>query len=256
VVPIPRTMSLLTFDLREAFDSVPWVVYYWAYFVFEYFIYGKLISSLVVEPTNYIFYYGTGLLVLILFNTASWAGRSFVEGAHEGRLKYLLSLPIGRNQLFFEQLMLGATVNTVRLIPPLAVIMWLSGTMSPLTFLSTIVVLTLLGIAVIGLMVSLSFVAFRSFDIYSAVVAGLSALLIRFSTIYYPLRFIPQAYSTVAQGNPLTYGTDLLRAVLGFPPSLLLDPYLATAVVMALVVGTLFAGMFTISHAVEGVKSS
>lgn len=256
MAPTPRTFSLLAFDLREAFDSIPWVVYYWAFFAFEYFVYGRLISALVVKPDNYIFYYGTGLLVLILFNTASWAGRSFVESAHEGRLKYLLSLPIDRNHLFFEQIMLGAVVNTVRLVPPLAVIMWLSGTMSPGVFLSALAILTLLGIAVIGLMVMLSFVAFRSFDIYSAVVAGLSALLIRFSTMYYPLAFMPQGIATVSKGNPLTYGTDLLRNALGFPPSLLLDPYLATAVVMALAVGALFAGMFTISHAVEGVKSS
>ncbi len=199
---MPRTLSLLSFDLREAFDSIPWVVYYWVFFAFEFFVYGRLLSALVVAPTNYIFYYGTGLLVLILFNTASWAGRSFVEGAHEGRLKYLLSLPIGRNQLFFEQIMLGAVVNTVRLIPPLAVIMWLSGDMSILTLLSTLVVLTLLGIAIIGLMVSLSFVAFRSFDIYSAVVAGLSALLISFWTMYYPLAYMPQAYAAVARGEP------------------------------------------------------
>ena len=252
----PRSVSLLTFDLHEAFDSVPWVVYYWVFFAFEFFVYGRLISSLVVQPANYIFYYGTGLLVLILFNTASWAGRSFVEGAHEGRLKYLLSLPIGRNQLFLEQITLGSVVNTVRLIPPLAVIMWLGGGMSALEFVSTMAVLTVLGIAVVGLMVSLSFVAFRSFDIYSAVVAGLSALLIRFSTMYYPLSYMPQAYGAVARANPLTYGTDLLRGVLGFPSSLLLDPYLSAAVVIALAIGALFAGAFTISHAVEGVKSS
>lgn len=246
----------MLFDLAEAFDSIPWVVYYWVFFAFEFFVYGRLISALVVKPDNYIFYYGTGLLVLILFNTASWVGRGFVESAHEGRLKYLLSLPMARNDLFFEQIMLGVVVNTVRLTPPLAIIMWLSGVMTPTVLLSTLAIITLLSIAVIGLMVALSFVAFRSFDIYSAVVAGLSALLIRFSTMYYPLAYMPTAYADVSLGNPMTYGTDLLRRMLGFSPSLLLDPYLAAVVVLALAIGALFAGMFTISHAVEGVKSS
>jgi ABC-type polysaccharide/polyol phosphate export permease len=109
---------------------------------------------------------------------------------------------------------------------------------------------------VIGLMVSLSVIAFKSFDIYSAIVAALSALLIRFSTISYPISSMTGAYASVSEGNPLTYGADLFRRALGFNTSLLLDPYLATAVVIALCVGTLFVGMFFISHVVEGVKSS
>jgi hypothetical protein len=40
-------LSLFMFDLRETFDSIPWTVYFWVFFAFQYFIYAQLISSLV-----------------------------------------------------------------------------------------------------------------------------------------------------------------------------------------------------------------
>jgi ABC-type polysaccharide/polyol phosphate export permease len=248
--------ALFFFDMREAFDSVTWVVYFWFYFAFQFFVYGALMADLVVTVNGYFFYYGAGLIVLLSFNVASWAGRRFVESAHEGRLRYLLSLPIGRGELFVSQLLLGVVVNLTRMIPPLLLVLWLSGLFTPITLVESVLVLSAVATGIIGLMVSLSVVAFKSFDIYSAIVAALSALLIRFSTISYPISSMTSSYAAVSELNPLTYGSDLFRKALGFNTSLLLDPYLAAAVVVALCVGTLFAGMFFISHVVEGVKSS
>jgi ABC-type polysaccharide/polyol phosphate export permease len=250
------TLSLLRFDLREAFDSVAWVAYYWFYFAFQFFVYGEIISRLVVTVNNYLFYYGSGLLILLSFNVASWAGRRFVESAHEGRLRYMLSLPLGRNELFLEQIVQGVIVNLTRVVPPLLLVLLVVGHFSPMTVVSSLLVLTLLTVGIIGLMVSLSVIAFRSFDIYSAIVASLSALLLRFSTVNYPLVSMNSGIAQVSTGNPLTYGADLFRYVLGFSPSILLDPVLSATVVIALCVGTMFIGMFFISRVVEGVKSS
>ncbi len=248
--------SLLSFDLREAFDSVTFIGYNWFFFSFQFFIYGAILSQLVVSLNNYLFYYGTGLLILMSFNVASWSGRRFVESAHEGRLRYLLSLPITREEMFLEQLATGVVVNLTRILPPLVVILWLSGLYTPYTLLVSLGVLTLITIGIMGLMVSLSVIAFRSFDIYSAIVASLSALLIRFSTINYPLSSMPQSYVAVSLANPVTYGADLLRSAIGLDTSILLDPALAATVVIALCVGTIFLGMFFLSTVVEGVKSS
>ena len=248
--------ALFAFDFWEAFDSIPWVAYFWLYFAFQFFVYGALMSHLVVTVDNYFFYYGAGLIVLLSFNVAYRAGRRFVESAHEGRLRYLLSLPIGRGELFISQLMLGVSVNLTRMIPPLILVLWLSGLFTPYSLVASVLVLSGVAVGIIGLMVSLSVVAFKSFDIYSAIVAALSALLIRFSTISYPVSSMTGPYAAVSEFNPLTYGSDLFRRALGFNTSLLLDPDLAVAVVVALCVGTLFVGMFFISHVVEGVRSS
>ncbi|MEM0287111.1 MAG: ABC transporter permease [Nitrososphaerota archaeon] len=248
--------SLLMFDLREAFNSLLWVGYSWIYFLFQFFVYGSIISTLVVTVHNYFFYYGTGLVVLSTFNIASWSGRRFVEGAHEGRLRYILSLPIGRGEFFMEQLALGVIVNLIRTLPPVLIVLLLSGLFTPFSFVSTLAVITLLAIGIMGLMVSLSVIAFKSFDIYSAIVAALSALLIRFSTISYPISSMNELYARATLSNPIAYGADLLRRAIGLDNSLLLNASMATSVLVALAVGTIFLGIFFATKFVEGVKSS
>ena len=248
--------ALLRFDLREAFDSPGWVIYPWLYFGFQFLIYGTIMSRLVVSLDNYFYYYGTGLLILISFNVATWNGRRFVESAHEGRLRYILSLPIRRDELFLEQVLLGVTVSLAHVLPPLVLVLYLSGLYTPATLISSVVVLTFITIGIIGLMISLSFVAFKSFDIYSAIVAALSALLIRFSTMNYPLSSMPGVISGVSLANPVTYGADLFRNAIGLDTSLLINPEVSIAVVIALCIATMFGGMFLISRVVEGVKSS
>jgi len=227
-------LSLFAFDLRETFDSVPWTVYFWLFFAFQYFVYGQLISSLVnpAVMTNYYFYYGTGILIIMTFNVSTWAGRRFVEGAHEGRLRYLLSLPFTRGELFLEQVLLGLAVNLIRIGPPLVLMLWLAK-MPPIMLATSVAVLLAMSFGIMGIMISLSFIAFKSFDIFSAIVASTSAILIRFSTVLYPLALMPSAYGTVARFNPLTYGSDLLRDALNFNISSLLNPNLAAFVVAA-----------------------
>jgi hypothetical protein len=251
-----RISTLLKFDLRESFNSALWIGYSWIYFAFQLFVYGSIISRLIVTVNNYFYFYGTGLIVLSTFNIASWSGRRFVESAHEGRLRYMLSLPIGRGEFFVEQLLHGVTVNLVRTLPPVAIVLYLSKLFSVSSFLSTLLVLTLVAIGVMGLMISLSVIAFKSFDIYSAIVAALSALLIRFSTINYPISSMNSIYAGASLSNPLTYGADLLRRAIGLDSSLLVNQDAALSMLLALSVGTLFLGIFFISRFVEGVKSS
>jgi ABC-type polysaccharide/polyol phosphate export permease len=105
-------------------------------------------------------------------------------------------------------------------------------------------------------MISFSFIAFKSIDIYNAIIAGLSALLVRFSTVFYPLIFIPSFYSPIAVFSPLTYGSDLTRWVLGFDPNLLLNPVLAAVVVIAIAVGTLSLSAGIVDKIIEGVKAA
>ncbi len=248
-------LSLLGFELRETFDSVPWTVYYWIFFAFQYFIYGQLVSRLVVNLSDYYTYYGTGLLIIMTFNISTWAGRRFVEGAHEGRLRYILSLPFTRGELFLEQVILGLVVNIVRIGPPLVLILYLTG-MPAYTLVTSLLVLLAMSVGVMGLMIALSFVAFKSFDIYSAIVAGMSAILIRFSTILYPLNFMPSAYAGPTQLNPLTYGADLLRSALSIDVSAMANPVFSAFIVLAVGACTLTIGMALVPSALEGVKSS
>ena len=105
-------------------------------------------------------------------------------------------------------------------------------------------------------MLGLSFIAFKSSDLYTAIVTGLSAVIIRFSTVLYPFIVLPSQYASAAAISPLTYGSDLGRFILGFDPNILLNPYYAVAVLVGLAVSTLGLGIFLAQRLVEGVKSA
>ncbi|NIO37264.1 hypothetical protein GTO27_06110, partial [Candidatus Bathyarchaeota archaeon] len=130
------------------------------------------------------------------------------------------------------------------------------GNLTWISAIASVLTLFWLGFGVAGLMLALSFIAFKSSDLYTAIVTGLSTIIIRFSTVLYPFIFLPPQYASAAAFSPLTYGSDLVRFILGFDPSILLDPYYAVAILTALAVGTLGLGLILVQRLVEGVKSA
>jgi ABC-type polysaccharide/polyol phosphate export permease len=74
--------------------------------------------------------------------------------------------------------------------------------------------------------------------------------------VFYPLIFLPSSYATAAIFSPLTYGSDLVRLILGFDPSMLVDPRIAVAILTALAVSTLGISAVLLQRLVEGVKSA
>jgi hypothetical protein len=253
-------LRLVWFDLKHEIYPPVWIGLQWFSFSIQVFIYGALISQLVKIPQipNYQQFYAVGFVVMMTFDVGSHAGRQFVEAAHEGRLPYLLSLPISRSKLFLSIALKGGLELALMLMVPLAIILTLIGNLTILSVAAAAAALFCLGFGVAGLMLGLSFIAFKSSDLYSAVVTGLSALVIRFSTVAYPLVFLAQAspgYESVAKLSPLTYGADLVHLALGFDPSMLLNPTISVAVLTALAVSTLGLAVFLLGRLVEGVKS-
>jgi len=260
-----KIARLVWFDLKPQLTPPVWIVVQWAVFSIQIFIYGTLISQLVVpQPPqfppginfDYMKFYAVGLVVMMTFEIGSHTGRHFVEHAHEGRLPYLLSLPISRSTLFLVIALQGGAELALMLTVPLAFTLVLLGNFSIISVAASVFTLFWLGFGVAGLMLGLSFIAFKSSDFYTAIVTGLSTVIIRFSTVLYPLIILPASYAEAALLSPLTYGSDLVRLLLGFDPSILLDPRIAVAVLTALAVSTLSLGLVLIQRLVEGVKSA
>jgi ABC-type polysaccharide/polyol phosphate export permease len=228
----------------------------WITFAVQLSIYGALISRLVTSMSDYFQFYAVGFIIMMTFDIGSHTGRHFVEHAHEGRLPYLLSLPIPRWKLFFAIALQGGAELALMLVFPLSITLIIVGNLTAISVTSAIATLFWLGFGVSGLMLALSFIAFRSADIYTAIVTALSTFIIRFSTVFYPLIFLPPAYTNAAIISPLTYGSDLVRLFLGFDPNMLMDPRIAVAVLTALAVSTLGLGATLLQRLVEGVKSA
>jgi len=249
-------LRLIWFDLKQELNPPVWIIMEWVTFGLQLGIFGALISQLVTGISDYLQFYAVGFVVMMTFEIASHTGRHFVEHAHEGRLPYLLSLPIPRWKLFLSVALQGATELALLITVPLLVTLALIGNLTAVSVTAAVATLFWLGFGVAGLMLALSFIAFRSTDLYTAIVTGLSTIIIRFSTVLYPLIFLPRAYVGPALFSPLTYGSDLVRLFLGFDPSLLLDPGTAAVVLTALAVSTLGLGVLLLQRLVEGVKSA
>jgi hypothetical protein len=249
-------LRLIWFDLKPELKPPVWIVMEWAVFLVQVGVYGTMISQLVTGIGNYSQFFAVGLVIMITFDMGSHVGRHFVEHAHEGRLPYLLSLPISRSKLFLTITLQGGTELALMLAVPLTVTLLIIGNLTWISVFACVLTLFLLGFGIAGLMLALSFIAFKSSDLYTAIVTGLSTIIIRFSTVLYPFIFLPPQYASVAAFSPLTYGSDLIRFFLGFDPSILLNPYYAVSVVAALAVSTLGLGTFLVQRLVEGVKSA
>ncbi len=249
-------IRLIWFDLKPELKPPVWILMEWAVFVIQISVYSVILSQLVTGIENYRQFFAVGLVIMITFDMGSHTGRHFVEHAHEGRLPYLLSLPISRSQLFLTIALQGGTELAMMLAVPLTVTLIIIGNLTWISAIASVLTLFWLGFGVAGLMLALSFIAFKSSDLYTAIVTGLSTIIIRFSTVLYPFIFLPPQYASAAAFSPLTYGSDLVRFILGFDPSILLDPYYAVAILTALAVGTLGLGLILVQRLVEGVKSA
>lgn len=249
-------IRLIWFDLKPELKPPVWIIMEWTVFLVQAGIYGAIISQLVTGISNYMQFFSVGLVIMITFDLASHTGRHFVEHAHEGRLPYLLSLPISRSKLFLTIVLQGGAELALMLAVPLTVTLLIVGNLTWISVVACVFTLFWLGFGVAGLMLGLSFIAFKSSDLYTAIVTGLSTVIIRFSTVLYPFIFLPPQYASAAAFSPLTYGSDLVRLILGFDPSILLNPYYAFSVLTALAVSTLGLGLILIQRLVEGVKSA
>ena len=90
-------LRLIWFDLKPDLKPPTWIIMQWAVFLIQVGVYGAIISQLVsIQGLDYRQFFAVGLVIMIAFEMASHTGRHFVEHAHEGRLPYLLSLPISR----------------------------------------------------------------------------------------------------------------------------------------------------------------
>jgi ABC-2 type transport system permease protein len=252
-----RVLILAKFNIGILLSQKAWFLLSWALFAMQVAIYGSLMSKLVsVKVPDYFFFYAIGLMVIIVFDSGADVGRHFVEHAHEGELPYFLSLPVSRRGFLASQALYGVANTMIKVLPPLLGILYFFGRLTIQGAFFATVALFLLGLGISGIMISFSFIAFKSIDIYSAVIAGLSALLVRFSTVFYPLIFLPNFYSPISLLSPLTYGADLTRWLLGFDPSQLLNPTIAALVITAVAVGTLALSARIVDKIIEGVKAS
>lgn len=184
------------------------------WFVSQVVLFGLIASQMVeVAGLNYYKYYVGGLAVMTLYSTAIYIGFDIYEEAEHGVFEYLLSLPVSRRQLALGRSIGGGLRAFIYVGPLMAVSLYVIGAFSPLNFLVAFLSLFLFAFGLSGMSITFA-VLIKSSDRFDIFMGILDALIVRLSTVMYPLAVITQTnplYGGLAQFNPVSFASDLFR---------------------------------------------
>ncbi|MEZ0394322.1 MAG: ABC transporter [Desulfurococcaceae archaeon] len=238
--------SLILWDLIKLRHEIWFVVARIAWFIFQALVFGMAIARMVaIGGTNYYLFYLVGLYVSLQYSVAMSAGYRIADEFDEGIVEYHLSLPLKRGILAFGRV-LGLSLRTALMTFPVYVFLaYLIGVSNPVDAMLAFLALFAFAVGVTSLMVTIVFTV-KSQDATDIVAGIMDALLVRLSTIFYPMpviaRIAPYYYGALA--NPVSHAADFTRyLLLGFPT----DALVASPMEMALFVLGFSAGFSVIA---------
>jgi ABC-2 type transport system permease protein len=169
-----------------------------------------LVTTRMVKVPNYFDFYIGGVIITLLYSTTMFIGYDIFEEAEHGVTEYLLSIPVSRRELVLGRSIGGGLRSFIYVGPLMTFILLITGIDNPLNFLISFASLFLFAFGVSGLSILLA-VGIKSHDKYDIFLGVFNALIVRFSTVLYPVGYMPDAYSRIAEINPLTFAADLFR---------------------------------------------
>jgi len=182
------------------------------WFVSQIVLFGLIASQMVSVPDYYPYYVG-GLAVMTLYSTAIYIGFDIYDEAEHGVFEYLLSLPVSRRQLALGRSIGGGLRAFLFIGPLMAVSLYVIHALNPLNFLVAFLSLFLFAFGFSGMSITFA-VLIKSSDRFDIFMGILDALIIRLSTAMYPLSVVTATnplYGSLAQFNPVSFGSDLFR---------------------------------------------
>ncbi|MEM2014519.1 MAG: ABC transporter [Desulfurococcaceae archaeon] len=181
-----------------------------------------IVSRVVVDYTggvDYYYFYLIGVYTSLLYSTSISRGYIIAEEFDDGIVEYHLSLPIKRS-VFAVGRVLGCGLSTIIFTLPMMVLVFIVlGSVSVLTALVSAIAALVFSMGVVSFVLLLVF-SIRSTDLTDILIGAIDAMLIRLSTVFYPLPAIEATgiapYYVAALMNPITHLSDFLRIIV-FP---------------------------------------
>jgi len=217
-------------------------------------VYNNMLSPEVTALIrSYFNFFAPGLAVTGLFASAFMIGREINMENRREIHQYILSLPITRTELAIGRVLSGGLRGMLYMSPLLLTCFAFLGFPSAWQFLVILAVLFLLAIGISGLSIAIA-VSTSSLEKFITARGLVYYTLFFCSSVFYPLSLIeelgrdgrfPMALVTLAEINPLSSASDMIRSfLLGFP-----------AFSLSMVLNVLvFSAIFTFSAAFAYIK--
>lgn len=192
-------------------------------------VYNKMLSAAVTkEISSYFNFFAPGLAVTGLFASAFMIGREINMERRREVHHYMLSLPMTRLELAVGRVLSGGLRGMLYMTPLLITCFVFLGFPSICQLLLILAVMFFLAIGISGLSIAIA-VSTSSFEKFITARGLVYYTLFFCSSVFYPLSLIeqlgrdgkfPAILVTLAEINPLSNATDMIRSFLIGPPFL------------------------------------
>src|SRR5208283_2930315 len=177
---------------------------------------------------NYFRFLAPGIVAMGLFAAAFVIGREVNNETRRGYNQYLLSLPLRRSELVIGRVIAGGLRGLLYASPLLVLAMVILQFPTSTQLVLMLSAMYLLGMGVSGLAISLE-VALRSFERFTTARSLLYLMLVFCSTVFYPIavlqQILPRSLMVLAQWNPLSRVSDIVRGYLIGTPVITLQSW-------------------------------
>ena len=176
--------------------------------IFAYVV-SKAVSSTLIGGLSYLQFFALGALVTSIFGSSYYVGRDVYKDRESGYLNYMMSLPIRRSEIIIARSLSGATRAVFNVIPLYCLALLLVPTSLPNAVASLALLFTFaVGVSGIAITVGLSV---RE-EVKERLVGTLiSLVLLRASTVMYPITAMPGWLQVGTKVDPVTYVSDSVR---------------------------------------------
>ena len=206
-----------------------------------------LSASVNIGGGSYLAYMAPGIIGMSLLFTSIFSGISVIWDKQFGFLKEILVAPVSRTSVVLGKVAGSATISVLTALAVIAAAIALGGI--PLSSLTVTAILGMLGFMVL---ISVTFVALglviasrlNNMEGFQVIMTVLVMPLFFLSGALFPLANAPAWMQVLASVDPLAYGVDGIRSVLGGPAHLPLLFDGAALVVFAVVMIAAASFMF------------
>ncbi|MGC8982961.1 MAG: ABC transporter permease [Desulfurococcaceae archaeon] len=223
-------LVVMQWDLMKLKNQKIFLAMRVTWFVIQVLVFARAVSYIVKRAVSeligvdYYYFYLLGVYASLLYSTGISRGYIVAEEFDDGIVEYHLSLPVKRGVLAVGRILGSALSAVLFTLPMMLFVMLIVGLESPSsisvsTVLVSILAAVLFSVSIVGFVV-LVVMGVRSTDLTDILMGAVDAVLIRLSTVFYPLPIIEASgiapYYVAAALNPISHFADFLR-ILVFP---------------------------------------
>jgi ABC-2 type transport system permease protein len=250
-------LSIVEYDFKNFFRYKWWLVGLISMNLADLFImavvYNKMLNTQATGIVNYFNFFAPGLAVTGLFASAFMIGREINMERRREVHHYMLSLPMTRLELAVGRVLSGGLRGLIYMSPLLLTCFIFVGFPTIGQLLLIVGIMFLLAIGISGLSIAIA-VSTSSLEKFITARGLVYYTLFFCSSVFYPLSLIqqlgaegkfPSPLVTLAEVNPLSSASDMIRSFLLGTPSFSLNMILNVVV---------FSVIFTLSAAFAYIK--